>query len=207
MDRAISPIGVLDSGVGGVYVLRQAVRLMPRENFIFYGDLGNAPYGSRPLEEIRRISLAAAQRLAGQGVKADVYKRQVVISHLHFDHMGELPLLGYALQGRGKRLPVYLPDQPASAYGLLGSFDCFQRQPVKPGDTVSLGTLKMSFLPARHPVPAVGIVLEAEGKKLCYTGDTNQFPGMAAAYSGADLLLIDGGSVSYTHLKLTKRRG
>lgn len=117
----------------------------------------------------------------------------VVISHLHFDHMGELPLLGYALQGRGKRLPVYLPDQPASAYGLLGSFDCFQRQPVKPGDTVSLGTLKMSFLPARHPVPAVGIVLEAEGKKLCYTGDTNQFPGMAAAYSGADLLLIDGG--------------
>ena len=69
MDRAISPIGVLDSGVGGVYVLRQAVRLMPRENFIFYGDLGNAPYGSRPLEEIRRISLAAAQRLAGQGVK------------------------------------------------------------------------------------------------------------------------------------------
>ena len=70
MDRAISPIGVLDSGVGGVYVLRQAVQLMPRENFIFYGDLGNAPYGSRPLEEIRRISLAAARRLVDQGAKA-----------------------------------------------------------------------------------------------------------------------------------------
>ncbi len=70
MDRANRPIGVLDSGVGGVYVLRQAVKLLPREDFLFYGDLGNAPYGSRPLEEIRRISLAAAQHLADQGVKA-----------------------------------------------------------------------------------------------------------------------------------------
>lgn len=117
----------------------------------------------------------------------------VVLSHLHFDHMGELPLLGYALQGCGKQLPVYLPDQPAEVYGLLGRFDCFQLHPVKPGDTGSLGALDMRFLPAKHPAPAVGIVLEAEGKRLCYTGDTNQFPGMAAAYSGADILLIDGG--------------
>lgn len=117
----------------------------------------------------------------------------VVLSHLHFDHMGEMPLLGYALQGCGKRLPVYLPDQPGPVYGLLTGFGCFQCQPVKPGSTARLGALMMRFLPARHPVPAVGVMLEADGKRLCYTGDTNQFPGMEEVYRGADLLMIDGG--------------
>ena len=70
MDRSMAPVGVLDSGVGGVYVLRQAARLMPRENFLFYGDLGHAPYGSRPTGEIRRISMEAARHLVNQGVKA-----------------------------------------------------------------------------------------------------------------------------------------
>ena len=66
MEKVISPVGVLDSGVGGVYVLRQAARLMPRENFLFYGDLGHAPYGSRPTEEIRKISMDAARYLVDQ---------------------------------------------------------------------------------------------------------------------------------------------
>ena len=70
MEKMMAPVGVLDSGVGGVYVLRQAVRLMPRENFLFYGDLGHAPYGSRPTEEIRKISMDAARYLVDQGVKA-----------------------------------------------------------------------------------------------------------------------------------------
>ncbi len=117
----------------------------------------------------------------------------VILSHLHFDHMGELPLLGYALQGSGKQLPVYLPEQPAAIYGLLAGFACFQCHPVHPGDRARLGALEMGFLPARHPVPAVGVTLDAEGNRLCYSGDTNVFPGLEEAYGGADLLLIDGG--------------
>jgi len=70
MGKNFASVGVLDSGVGGVYVLRQATRLMPQENFLFYGDLGHAPYGSRPTEEIRRISMEAARHLVDQGVKA-----------------------------------------------------------------------------------------------------------------------------------------
>jgi len=70
MDRNMAPVGVLDSGVGGVYVLRQATRLMPRENFLFYGDLGHAPYGTRPTGDIRRISMNAARHLVDQGIKA-----------------------------------------------------------------------------------------------------------------------------------------
>jgi glutamate racemase len=66
----MAAIGVMDSGVGGIYVLHKAYRLMPGEDYVFYADLGNAPYGSRPQAEIERISMAAARHLVDQGVKA-----------------------------------------------------------------------------------------------------------------------------------------
>ena len=56
-------IGILDSGVGGISVLRRAVQLLPNENFLFYGDNANAPYGPRPLEEIRTLSRQATDYL------------------------------------------------------------------------------------------------------------------------------------------------
>ena len=70
MENKLKAIGVMDSGVGGIYVLNKAYRMMPHENYIFYADLGNAPYGSRPQAEIERISMAAARHLVDQGVKA-----------------------------------------------------------------------------------------------------------------------------------------
>jgi len=63
-------IGFFDSGVGGISVLSEAHRLLPNENFIYYGDNGNAPYGPRPLEEIRRLSRAAVERLFERDIKA-----------------------------------------------------------------------------------------------------------------------------------------
>ena len=47
-----SPIGVFDSGLGGLTVLKELRRLLPHENFIFVGDSARAPYGSRTPEEI-----------------------------------------------------------------------------------------------------------------------------------------------------------
>ena len=46
------PIGIFDSGMGGVSLLRDARMLLPTENFIYYGDNLNAPYGDRTEEEI-----------------------------------------------------------------------------------------------------------------------------------------------------------
>jgi len=63
-------IGFFDSGVGGISVLMEARRLLPNENFIYYGDNGNAPYGPRPLEDIRRLSAAAVERLFEKDIKA-----------------------------------------------------------------------------------------------------------------------------------------
>ena len=63
-------IGFFDSGVGGISVLHTAHQLMPREHFVYFGDNGNAPYGPRPLEEIRALSAAAISVLLDRGVKA-----------------------------------------------------------------------------------------------------------------------------------------
>jgi len=65
-------IGFFDSGVGGVSVLHTARKLMPNENFLYYGDNGNAPYGTKPLSEIRRLSENAVRVLLERGVKAIV---------------------------------------------------------------------------------------------------------------------------------------
>ena len=56
-------IAVFDSGVGGISVLRQLRKLMPEEKYVYLGDSANAPYGSRPTEEVRQLSLAAAKKL------------------------------------------------------------------------------------------------------------------------------------------------
>ena len=56
-------IAVFDSGVGGISVLRQLRKLMPEENYVYFGDSANAPYGSRPTEEVRVLTLAAANKL------------------------------------------------------------------------------------------------------------------------------------------------
>lgn len=64
------PIGVFDSGLGGTSVLREARLLLPNENFIYYGDNKNAPYGDKTEDEIAKLSFACADFLVSKGVKA-----------------------------------------------------------------------------------------------------------------------------------------
>ncbi len=45
LDKKNRPIGFFDSGVGGLSVMKEAIRLMPNENYIYFGDSKNAPYG------------------------------------------------------------------------------------------------------------------------------------------------------------------
>ena len=70
MDVRNQYIGVFDSGVGGISVLRHLRRELPCERFLYYGDSANAPYGTRPTEEIRALTLKAADRLMERGCKA-----------------------------------------------------------------------------------------------------------------------------------------
>lgn len=64
------PIGVFDSGVGGLSVLRQIRAALPGEDLFYVADSGHAPYGSRPPRFIESRSIAIAEFLVAQGAKA-----------------------------------------------------------------------------------------------------------------------------------------
>ena len=70
MAKRTDPIGVFDSGVGGISVLRALLHKMPGENYLYYGDSANAPYGTRSPEDVTALASHVAQKLASQGVKA-----------------------------------------------------------------------------------------------------------------------------------------
>lgn len=67
-----SPIGVFDSGVGGLTVLAEIHRLLPKEQLIYIADSAHAPYGDRSVEYIRERAIKVALFLIDQGVKAIV---------------------------------------------------------------------------------------------------------------------------------------
>ena len=70
MSQKSDYIAVFDSGVGGVSVLRELLRLMPDEKYLYFGDSQNAPYGTKTTEQVRELTLAAAERLMARGCKA-----------------------------------------------------------------------------------------------------------------------------------------
>lgn len=72
MDRREQPIGVFDSGVGGISVLRELLKIMPQEDYIYFGDSINAPYGTKKLEEVRELTIRNVEYLLEQGAKSVV---------------------------------------------------------------------------------------------------------------------------------------
>src|SRR5581483_816308 len=63
------PIGVFDSGMGGLTVLHECLVTMPHEDFVYLGDAARLPYGLRPLAEVARFAHEIGAFLEGQGVK------------------------------------------------------------------------------------------------------------------------------------------
>ena len=67
-----APIGVFDSGLGGISVARETRRDMPNEHVLYFGDSANAPYGTKSPEQVRELSDVIVKRFVEQGVKAVV---------------------------------------------------------------------------------------------------------------------------------------
>ncbi len=65
-----APVAVFDSGLGGLSVLRALLRELPSEDFHYFGDSANAPYGTKRAEEVRSLTFAAARDLFERGCKA-----------------------------------------------------------------------------------------------------------------------------------------
>ncbi|WP_424951810.1 glutamate racemase [Deinococcus sp.] len=66
---ASRPIGVFDSGVGGLSVLAELKRWLPHEHFVYYADTAHCPYGERAPEDIERLTLRGVRWLEAQGCK------------------------------------------------------------------------------------------------------------------------------------------
>ncbi|HHT9150273.1 MAG TPA: glutamate racemase [Candidatus Wujingus californicus] len=90
------PIGVFDSGVGGISVLVEIIKLLPHEEFIYYADSINAPYGTKPENTIRSLTIKASDFLFKLGVKSLVVAcntaTSVAIKEIR--RIFELPVIG-----------------------------------------------------------------------------------------------------------------
>jgi glutamate racemase len=95
------PIGVFDSGVGGLTVLREILRRSPHESTIYLGDNARAPYGVRPDDEVRRFAIEVADELVSRDVKALVVacntSTAVALRDLRARY--DLPVLGVVRPG------------------------------------------------------------------------------------------------------------
>ena len=110
------PIGVFDSGVGGLTVLREIVRRLPGESTIYLGDNARAPYGTRPDEEVLTFSSQSVDALVARDVKAVVVacNTSTAVALPHLRRRYQRPILGVirpgaaaaALASRNRRVGV-----------------------------------------------------------------------------------------------------
>jgi glutamate racemase len=125
------PIGVFDSGVGGLTVLREVVRRLPAESTVYLGDNARAPYGVRSDEEVLAFSTQSLDRLAERDVKAIVVacntSTAVAIGALRRRY--DLPILGVirpgasaaALATRNRRVGVIATPATIRSHAYFGA--------------------------------------------------------------------------------------
>jgi len=117
----------------------------------------------------------------------------VVLTHWHYDHCSDLLPLIYRLAAESVRLPLYAPEderQPVSR--ICAEAGVFEMRPYAPGDTLTVGGAVIRTAEARHPVRAAMLRVEAEGRAMVYTGDTNTCEALPEFARGAELFLADG---------------
>lgn len=149
--------------------------LLEAGDMLFQFDLGSGVLG-------KLTALTAPESLTA-----------LFVSHWHFDHCADIPVLMYRLQAQKTILPLYGPADPDSAlYRLVSSAPCFDFTEVSARSMLTVGNAEIQITAARHPVPAVGYSVTVTGKRFGYTGDTNTLPSLADDFRECDLLLADG---------------
>jgi glutamate racemase len=103
-----APIGVFDSGLGGLTVARELMRQLPAEGLIYFGDTARVPYGPKAPSTVRRYSREIASFLENEGVKAIVVACNTAAAHALAALRSEsrVPVIGVIEPGaRGARTP------------------------------------------------------------------------------------------------------
>ncbi|MDO4623519.1 MAG: glutamate racemase [Eubacteriales bacterium] len=91
-------IGVFDSGVGGISVLKELIKELPEENFLYFGDSANAPYGEKTKEQVIDLSMQIADYMAESGCKAIVIACNTATScaaeTIRAKYSAQIPIIG-----------------------------------------------------------------------------------------------------------------
>ncbi|GIM28889.1 glutamate racemase [Clostridium polyendosporum] len=96
-DLTEKPIGFFDSGVGGLSVMKKAMEILPNEDYIYFGDSKNAPYGIKTVEEVKELSFNATEFLLSKRAKAVVVACNTATSAAIEDLRkvySEIPIIG-----------------------------------------------------------------------------------------------------------------
>lgn len=92
LDRRTLPIGLFDSGVGGLTVLQELVDLLPNENLVYFGDTARLPYGNKSPEAVSRFAFENASFLLKQNIKLLVISCHTACSHAYATLKKVLPV-------------------------------------------------------------------------------------------------------------------
>jgi glutamate racemase len=96
VSTTVSPIGVFDSGIGGLTVVRELIRQLPHERVIYFGDTARLPYGPKSPDTVRRYSREIAAYLTSQDVKAIVVACNTATAHAlpELERGHHIPVIG-----------------------------------------------------------------------------------------------------------------
>ena len=91
-EKNSSPIGIFDSGVGGLSVMEEIHRRFPGESLVYFADSGNCPYGERSRDEILNLSSAIAEFLLGRGCKLIVVACNTITTNIIAELRNRFPV-------------------------------------------------------------------------------------------------------------------
>lgn len=114
-----SPLGVFDSGVGGLTVVRALRELLPNESIVYLGDTARVPYGSKSPDTIRRFAVEDTQFLVNHHVKAVVVACNTATAHAlpHLQATFRMPVIGVVEPG----VEATLADANTQRVGIIGT--------------------------------------------------------------------------------------
>ena len=115
-----SPVGVFDSGIGGLTVARELMRQLPHESIIYFGDTARVPYGPKSPETVRRYSREITSFLQEKGVKAVVVACNTATAHALPELRAELPIPVVGVVEPGARAAV--ASTRNGSIGVIGTF-------------------------------------------------------------------------------------
>jgi len=118
-DPSHAPLGVFDSGVGGLTVVRALRELLPGESIVYLGDTARVPYGSKSPDTIRRFSMEDTQFLINHGVKAVVVACNTATAHALplLQSTFRVPVIGVIEPG----VEATLSDAKCERVGIIGT--------------------------------------------------------------------------------------